>query len=326
MPRGARRRRSGPDVTSRAQFSDKKRLDGLWQNQVWWCNCEPRNEAALREVKKRSPNKGRWFWTCQTRSCDFFLWRDDAVLRETDSKPDVVGAQTPVRIKQEPPAEPAPRTPTLTQRPLTSYGVLTSPVRPAVENAGRDSLASHRGTGGNAMPASTSTLTPSQPNSSKRGRDVFEHDDAEFSDFGSDDEMQLVAIADKSAEKPARQANALATPTPNRLNDEPSRITTPSVARTLFAGPDPKRQKTVSFEERPGPGLPTPAKGARRASALRTRGIAMGRDKAREALREKEDKIAQLQERVADLENKAKSHSSQMANIKANLMKMYQDN
>ncbi|EHK15666.1 uncharacterized protein TRIVIDRAFT_187712 [Trichoderma virens Gv29-8] len=61
-------------------------------------------------------------------------------------------------------------------------------------------------------------------------------------------------------------------------------------------------------------------------SARRTKGIAMGRDSARVALNEKKIKIARLQERIAALENKEQALNGQITQIKANLMKMYEDN
>src|SRR5687768_9824665 len=32
------------------------------------------NPAARYETKKEGPNKGRWFFTCNTRACTFFQW------------------------------------------------------------------------------------------------------------------------------------------------------------------------------------------------------------------------------------------------------------
>jgi hypothetical protein len=48
-------------------------------------NCSPRLPASRLQVKKQGPNTGRWFYTCQepkeTR-CAFFLWETDAKYRE----------------------------------------------------------------------------------------------------------------------------------------------------------------------------------------------------------------------------------------------------
>ncbi|KAK1240972.1 hypothetical protein MKX07_006405 [Trichoderma sp. CBMAI-0711] len=61
-------------------------------------------------------------------------------------------------------------------------------------------------------------------------------------------------------------------------------------------------------------------------SARRTKGIAMGRDSARAAVKEKNTKIARLHERIAALEDKERVLNSQITHIKASLMKMYEDN
>lgn len=61
-------------------------------------------------------------------------------------------------------------------------------------------------------------------------------------------------------------------------------------------------------------------------AARRTKGIALGRDSARASLKVKDDRISMLQERIAALENKERMHQRQVTNIKANLMKMYEDN
>ena len=360
-------------------------------------NCEPRKKAVLREVKKDNPNKGRFFWSCNVYPfCKFFLWRDDAVVRETGAPSATDAAGTAQQL-----SPPKPKTPSFTQRPLTSFGVRvrsgrrgsepdTGTLGRGISTASSDdedekpsSASSQARTIGAASTATTASIatveqeaeasmaTP-RPPPSKRKRD--ELDDDEFSDLGSDDEQQLAEIADKSAEKAMRHANALATPAADRTTDAGTNLQTPSVARTLFPSTDAKRLKTVSFEEPYHVGPPTPARtpatGGRAADLLdtpsssphdaapdvtdqvmallrgqrlessvlgavhalldtaarKTRGLAMGRESTRAALKLKDDKIARLQERVAALENKEKFHSSQMTNIKAQLMQMYEDN
>ncbi|KAF7186840.1 hypothetical protein HII31_11800 [Pseudocercospora fuligena] len=63
-------------------------LKGLFDNGIWYCNCTPRMPAEHFKVKKEGKNKDRWFYTCQQPSesaqrCDFFLWNEDAKLRES---------------------------------------------------------------------------------------------------------------------------------------------------------------------------------------------------------------------------------------------------
>ena len=58
---------------------------GVFADGIWHCNCTPRLPAEHFKVKKEGKNQGRWFYTCQNQQaqrCDFFLWDEDAKLRE----------------------------------------------------------------------------------------------------------------------------------------------------------------------------------------------------------------------------------------------------
>ena len=75
-------------------------LKGLFSDGIWQCksiehfkiladklsgNCDPRLPAPRFQVKKEGPNKGKWFYTCQLpkdEGCGFFLWDEKAVGRE----------------------------------------------------------------------------------------------------------------------------------------------------------------------------------------------------------------------------------------------------
>ncbi|KAI9759179.1 MAG: hypothetical protein M4579_002552 [Chaenotheca gracillima] len=59
-------------------------LKGLFDNGIWHCNCTPRMPAEHFQTKNGGKNHGRWFYTCQNtpNRCGFFLWDDDAKLRE----------------------------------------------------------------------------------------------------------------------------------------------------------------------------------------------------------------------------------------------------
>ena len=331
-------------------------------------NCEPRHEAVLREVKKKSPNKGKFFWKCQVYPyCDFFLWRDEAKVREvglpssTAPEPDDDDDDDELLAPLPPPS----KTPASTQRQITSYGY-SRPGQPST----RSSTAQARAADGDEAPTAAAgpgvvgagPSTPC-PGPSKRKRDALEED--EFSDFGSEEEMELVALADNSAQK------ASMTPSTVRASDvDPA---SPSVARTLFPGDRTKKQKTVSFEAAesslPTPG-PTPhtsrttvaasppprpdsssgaddiaaevmalmrgqevdravmdsVRDALESSARRTKGLVKGRDVAREEIAKKDAKIAELQAALVALKNKVRMHHNQVTSMKADLMKVYQDN
>ncbi|KAM0807158.1 hypothetical protein AB5N19_07497 [Seiridium cardinale] len=70
----------------------KSPSNGHFSKGQWHCNCQPRLPAVQFQVRRESTNKGRWFYTCQVdrtkgksgepTRCDFFLWADDARLRE----------------------------------------------------------------------------------------------------------------------------------------------------------------------------------------------------------------------------------------------------
>jgi hypothetical protein len=58
---------------------------GVFADGIWHCECKLRLPAEHFKVKKETVNKGRWFYTCQNQAekrCDFFLWDEDAKLRE----------------------------------------------------------------------------------------------------------------------------------------------------------------------------------------------------------------------------------------------------
>ncbi|OAA43242.1 Zinc finger, GRF-type [Metarhizium rileyi] len=366
--------------------SEKKRLDGVWQDRQWWCNCDPREKATLREVKKQGPNEGRLFWTCAKYPfCDFFLWRDgdEALVRESGL---AVGSDTNSVNDQTVP--PRPKTPTLTQKSLESYGIQTTPSRlPVVPGsivwtskvAGSSSTSTQARTV--REQAVTSMTEPSTPSSKRKRnrRGSLDQDEDHFSDFDSDEERQLAEMTDSSAQKdlPRRPLDDIfTTPSTNRHTaDIVGGLPTPSVSRTLFPASEAKRSKSVSFEEpSPSDAPTTPSKmtsslsniddlgcpssspsdvtapdetgkimallggqkidatvlhdirGLLRTLARRTKGISMGRDAVRTELKEKDKKISQLQEKIRDLEKTAAHSHKQMTNVKAQLIRMYEDN
>ncbi|GAB0133190.1 hypothetical protein EsDP_00001603 [Epichloe bromicola] len=350
--------------------SEKKRLNGTWKDGQWWCNCEPRKQAALREVtKKASRNKGRFFWTCPTYPfCDLFLWREDAILRETGlpAGSKHIGDDESVQSHR-------PKTPTFTQQPLESFGIQTSAARRlTISSAG----GSDGSDGREEQASGTSSASPTTP-SLKRKRmeqDEWGQDD-NFSDLNSDDERKLAVITDESAKKAALKDAAndiFTTPTTSRhTTDIVAGLPTPSVSRTLFSASGSKRSKTVTFEDPVSSSmLTTPSKtsstvseasavtpsgthydstqgftdqvmallrgqkidptvlrtvhGLLDAASRKTKGIALGRDKTREALQKRDDKIAKLQDKIRSLENKAAFDHQNMTEAKRRIMQAYE--
>ena len=94
MQRGGqyRGRGGGGRARGRGRGGSSTQLKGLFADNIWHCDCQPRLPAEHFKVKKEGKNQGRWFYTCQNRSkgpggepkggCDFFLWDEDAKLRE----------------------------------------------------------------------------------------------------------------------------------------------------------------------------------------------------------------------------------------------------
>lgn len=79
-------------------------------------DCKPRKPAPYLQVKKEGPNKGKYFYTCESRKCGFFLWEHDAQPRERDALlrhncRSENGIVARVQAKGDPPADPvfAPR-------------------------------------------------------------------------------------------------------------------------------------------------------------------------------------------------------------------------
>ncbi|RDA96031.1 hypothetical protein CP533_5780 [Ophiocordyceps camponoti-saundersi (nom. inval.)] len=207
----------------------KKRLDGLYKDGQWWCSCSPRVKAKLRKVLKDTRNKGRYFWSCPLLppECPFFLWEDDALLREP------------------PPAQ------SLIQRPLTSFGyrLVSKPAVDEDKDHGENDVIDDDEfvvIGDRGKTAKEKEVVEEDGEDDK-GSPAKKHktnhhtvfgpsDDAEFSDFGSDEERQLVDLADRSASRD------------NNLFQ--------GVARTLFPARDPEPANEIL----PDLGLPTPTK------------------------------------------------------------------
>ncbi|KAK3177445.1 hypothetical protein K4F52_009777 [Lecanicillium sp. MT-2017a] len=313
-PRGAHAQTPG---------AERKRLDGLWDNNQWWCNCEPRRKAAFRQVKKESKNKGRFFFTCaSTRQCDFFLWQDLANIRQP-------GSGTPAAAAQN------------------NAASSSSPQQQQTRAARSPST------------ASTQTLEPSTPSKRRRTDDSPEND--LFSDLGSDDEQQLAAMTDRSVSQAAGRKQDVftsssfpQTPTNgHRSIDAASGLPTPSVARTLFPTTAEKGAATTPTTTTASSSLadtPSSSSGGGGSvedntqtqvmqllrgttlsdddvlgkvqallatSERKMQGLVRGRDAVRVALRDKDVRIAELQERVTDLENRGFIQEGRMREMKA---------
>ncbi|KAK1250366.1 hypothetical protein MKX08_010369 [Trichoderma sp. CBMAI-0020] len=416
------------DVYPGTPSTEKRRLNGLFHRNEWWCNCDPRKRAVDRTVTKATHNKGKRFWACPhppPDGCGFFLFAHEARVREIGLTPSSSNEAADVPSTATTPS----KQPTLTQTRLTDHGVeilggrrrRSDPETALLENEDGDAGAAlhhHQAVSSSQPETGLSSdkgkgkadadrfftyepLTPGPSGGRKRGRDEFEED--LLSDMDSEEERELATMTDRSSQRFLRAEAYIGQQTDDGEDDAAAGPSRP-VARTLFPqAQGAKRRKSVSFEE-PEPSAPTSSKAttihsndARFApppstmqmsppssmeeaapfpssamtatqqndgdedkeggdnditeqvmsllqtqpidrsvlasvnnllvvSARRTKGIAMGRDSAREAVKEKKMKIGRLQEKIAALENSERSLNGQITHMKAGLMKMYEAN
>ncbi|KAJ6157486.1 hypothetical protein N7470_005078 [Penicillium chermesinum] len=107
-----------------------KRLNGLYKEGVWCCNCADRPQAVRFQVKKVGKNHGRWFYTCQKQpKCGFFLWDDDAQIR----------AKAVILANNRSELDPILQTPTKPNDEFSNIGLLTPQTeRPHTERKALD--------------------------------------------------------------------------------------------------------------------------------------------------------------------------------------------
>ncbi|KAF6840763.1 px domain-containing protein [Colletotrichum musicola] len=361
--------------------SQTRRLDGLYLEGNWYCNCEPRAQAAYRRVSKKGPNNGKYFYTCETRKCNFFLWGEDAANRAEgvtltlppmpDDKEAVAAAEKTPSAPRVAASLPTPTQTTPRQRSMGDY--ITTQFR---ENAGTGGSSTVVGQGSTSRQQQQAAETPSRT-TSKRKRVIFDFDSDEddddkygLDDLSSDEEKEMNAAMERSAKK--LLAAAPSTPSTQRTADDELASTPSTVTRTLF--PDAKRRRndddtandtslassstatqsttTAAPSTSSQPQPPTPsqaeeqldptdevmallgggkvddatARGVRdvlRRFAMKAKGVARGRDSVRTALKGKDERIAELQERVASLEARSQKQRDQIADFKAGMMDLY---
>lgn len=286
-------------------------MKGLFSDGAWHCNCEPRLPAEHFQTKNGGKNHGRWceysltygyssnilVYTCQKsqpKRCNFFLWDDEAKPREAAA------------VLNNSRSEPI--TPSKNRSGTVSPDIIT-PYTPS------------------KAPASTQTT-------STQG-EVFDWPNSD------DDELFKVAdrasMAPPETPRKAIKTDMFASPSKRRHGDMESGLTTPS-SDDVFTTPATGLHGNNLFSA----GLITPAEtpttsrfneipldrdsdlateilatlssiavdGETRDAvktvcnryALRTQGIAKGRDISRLAIKAKDGKIAELQARIAALE------------------------
>jgi flagellar motility protein MotE (MotC chaperone) len=289
-----------------------------------------------------TPNKGRFFWSCPAnKRCGFFLWEDNPEAHQAAQE-----------LQQ-------PKTPTLGQRKLTSFGYSVTRKQRMSERDAIESGTNSDSTGdedpNSSQEAHKTTMGP-QSKSTKRKQDDL--DDDFFDELSPEEVKKLETIMDKKTSYRSDNVSRdpYRTPETTRTVDMTGGFPTPSVTRTLFPDAAAKRQKTVSFEQSSASCTISPASTPSakyihaqptsspsedewdvaqkvmdvlkhhnlESSVLasvqdvletfvrKTAGIIKGRATARVALKQRDEKIAQLQNRVAALENKEKMLKDQL--------------
>ncbi|KAI6785550.1 uncharacterized protein J7T54_005884 [Emericellopsis cladophorae] len=359
-----RGRGNGPPTPGSAT---KVRLDGHFLDGEWYCNCEPREQAKHIQVKKpESEYKDRWFYRCPKDNCRFWLWDDDAKRRENGAPSKTILTSEVERERAE---DVQIKTPSMTQRRLTNYGIKVTPG----QRRASDATTTASESGGE----SPTRDMGKRKRKGKRKRIEEEDEDEDGNEdedllgpMDSDEERAMAALAEQPPQGTTPQTPAATTRMTHGLP-------TPGTARTLF--PLSKMKRTASFEEEDT--FTTPTKPTTQSSSAtvvgnpsvhpetpekehdsaaqvidllrpikdikpeilasvkdiidaaerRAQGVAKGRDVLRSQIREKDSKIARMQETIAALENKDRLQHAQIekmkkekTEMKADLMRFYQ--
>ncbi|KAI1612117.1 hypothetical protein EDD36DRAFT_275202 [Exophiala viscosa] len=299
---------------------------GAFVEGVWLCDCEPRMPADKFQTKNGGKNHGRWFYTCQKpqhKRCSFFLWTDDAKVREEAA---VLG-----NSRSEPIAQP--KTPEKAK-------MTTMPPTPDTRG---------------------SRITSGKKDTGIESRQENEEHDASFDWSSSNDEALLEAEKEVLGEaalfetpKKAARTNLMTSPG-KRLFDEMAKpsnfsdnawplsddvFTTPSTSHKSSGNGllSPTRTPAKELSQQSGPKL-TPSTLASEAldvlsqsrldfrvekdlvellnkHDLRTQGIIKGREITRLAIQSKDKKIAELQSRIAVLEAEKETNRTVISHLK----------
>ena len=307
---------------------EKVLLKGLFSDGVWHCNCEPRLPAEHFQTKNGGKHHGRWcksssiyncpsndlVYTCQKpqpRRCNFFLWDDEAKPREAAA---VLNSS---RSEQVTPSK---------DRPRTVNPEIITPYMPSM--------------------ALTSTQTTSTQGT------VFDwpnSDDEELSKAAD-----RASMAPPETPRKATKMDMFATPSKRRHDEMEDGLATPAsddVFTTPFTGPPSKNlfpTGLISPAETPTPSrfkdisiggdselaaevlaalssiavdgdTRDAVKTVCNKHALKTQGIAKGRDISRLAIKTKDGKIAELQARIAALEAERETNRAVIRHLRRDM-------
>lgn len=328
-------------------------LRGLFKDGIWLCNCPERLPAARFETKKPGKNQGRFcrsltclflflsyslphleltrsVYTCQqtpSKKCGFFLWTDDAVIRERE----VLFTNSRSEID---PRDSFPRTPSKISRqggtglltPQTERRVIDIPPRrfasPPKSAKARmmaedeDEFGWHDGSSDNeelieALESSQATehimsqpnFHPESPSKAARTPTMTSPGKRKLSEYAHDSSTNTLSpvatpASSRSSRIPPSSAEVCMTPTPSKYRDVLSADSKPdasNLAKTAAAILD--KYEVV---------LPNRARDELNdllnQQDLKMQGIVKGRERVRLAMQKKDKEILDLKEKNASLQ------------------------
>lgn len=311
---------------------------GTFINSIWHCDCEPRLPAEKFQTKNGGKNHGRWFLTCQRgkpKSCGFFLWSDDAKIREE-------GAVLS-NSRSEPTSVTKPGTPSVPQTPKKPVYTAQQPTpdtrtrkradsSQTVEFDHEDSFdwpSSDDEALAKVAAQASADLPPAQP--------VFEtpRKAARTAEFPSPGKRTHAEVDNDTTTMMAMQ-NASdifttpATSSKSRNSGLASRFPTPASERSQTdqlqsTAPEPSALAQSALEvlrRNPIPLLPAIEQelvDLLNKHDLRTQGVTKGRDLSRVAVAAREKRIAELQNRITGLEMEKETQRQVIGHFKSDM-------
>ena len=291
-------------------------VDGIWQ-----CDCEPRQPADKFQTKNGGKNHGRWFYTCQKpqpKRCSFFLWADEAkvreesaVLRNSRSEP-IAPPQTP--RKQQPIVQPpTPDTRSKPAPPVFSPATPTSKQKSQISESTVDDTFDWSSSADEDLASALDTYET--PRKTPRTAVLTSPGKRNHSAIAISQEDDVFATPSTS-HKSTGTGLLSPTATPSR----PPAFTTHNLATSS----DTVCSQVLHLLQSHNVCLPTTTTTALTSLLstfeLQRAGIAKGREISRLAVQAKDRKIADLQSRIAGLEQERETMKTVVAHLKSDMV------
>lgn len=323
----------------------KKAARGAFSNGIWHCDCDPRHPAEHFQTKNGGQNHGRWCTICQSGSCglatnhspplvytcqksqpkrcNFFLWDDDAKVREEAAILNNSRSETGPKIPTKPSQPARPLTPThRSPAQQNHHGMATpnsksrrSPVTSDESDfdwsASNDKALAEVGQALAMAAPETPRKVPRTPmftSPGKRNHSEMVENNSTFSSTVGDDDIF-------NTPRSSEDVSGLLSPVESPMRRKPqdgnhypinSALATDAlrILERSNISPDAEQQLIELLNKHD----------------LRTQGIAKGRDITRLALGNKDKKIADLEARIASLEAERETSKAVIAHMKSDII------